>query len=277
MTHIGGIFMRFLLQLVKGDKRSTKKIPYFLLYIKYVIKYAFFWKILRIPLHSESLPAYKLHFFHYSIFLSLFEDLFLNEEYFVNLPHNPTIIDLGSEVGMSVFYFKSIYPNARIQAYEPDPSSYSLLTRNCTENMLTKIDIHNVALSNSRGHAPFFIDPEVDGSLTMSLNSKRQKKRIMVNVDRLSRLITRKVDLLKMDIEGAELEVLRDLSQSKKLQLIDMLIIEYHHHINIKENTLSHLLRLLEINKFGYQIKAHLSTPFSKRTYQDFLIFAYRE
>lgn len=269
--------MRFLLQLVKGDKRSTKNIPYFLVYIKYVIKYTLFWKILRIPLHSELLQNHRVHFFHYSIFLSLFEDLFLNEEYYVVLPRNPVIIDLGSEIGMSVFYFKSIYPNARILAFEPDPRSYTLLIRNCTENLQTKVDIYNVAVSNIRGNAPFFVDAEVDGSLTMSLNSSRQKRKIMVNVDKVSRYITRKVDLLKMDIEGAELNVLKDLSYSKKLRLINTLIIEYHHHIDSKENVLSHLLKLLEINGFGYQIKAHLPTPFSKRVYQDCLIFAYRE
>lgn len=277
MVHIGGILMRFLFQIVRGDRRSKKKLPYFLLYIKYVIKYTLFWKILRIPLHSESLQAHTMHFFHYSIFLSLFEDLFLNEEYYVALPRNPTIIDLGSEIGMSVFYFKSIYPQSRIQAFEPDPSSYGLLEQNCSYNVQTHITTYNVALSDRRGKFPFFIDPEVDGSLTMSLNSRRQKRKIMATVDKLSRYITRKVDLLKMDIEGAELDVLKELSHSKKLRFVNSLIIEYHHHIDIEQNTFSHLLRLLEMNGFGYQIKAHLSTPFIKRTYQDCLVFAYRE
>ncbi len=263
--------------LGERQKLEEKKIKYFASYCRYAVKYIFYWKLLKIPLHSETILKYKLHFFHYSIFLSLFEDMFLNDEYYVKLPRNPHIIDLGSDVGISVSHFKSIYPNARIEAFEPDPASYKLLTKNIKDNAMKKVTAYNVALANKVGSMPFYIDPSVDGSLTMSLVAKRQQKRISVKVNRISHYIKQRVDLLKMDIEGAELEVLVDLSQSRKIHLIENMIIEYHHHIEVKKNNMSRLLALLEKARFGYQIQEKYSTPFQREHYQDCLIFAYKE
>jgi len=258
----------------KWRRRNAK---YFPSYCLYAIKYIVYWKLLRIPLRFEKILKYKLYFFHYSIFISLFEDMFLNNEYYVRLSKDPSIIDLGSEVGLSVTYFKSVYPGARIMAFEPDPASYKLLKKNITNNDMKRVTAHNIALANKVGSMPFYIDSSVDGSLTMSLYAKRQQKKIVVKVNRLSHYIKQRIDLLKMDIEGAEFDVLSDLSHSKKLSLIKTIIVEYHHHIDVKKNNLSRLLVLLEKNGFGYQLNAKYFPPFKKETYQDFLIFAYRE
>ena len=69
---------------------------------------------------------------------------------------------------------------------------------------------------------------------------------MLVKVDKLSNYIKQKVDLLKIDIEGAEIDVLTDLFRSKKLNLVENMIIEYHHHIDPKIDNLSRLLYLLE-------------------------------
>lgn len=277
MAHIGKIFLSYIVRWIKDEDWRLRNTKYFLSYCRYAMKYIIYWKLLRIPLHTENIFKHKLHFFHYSIFLSLFEDMFLNNEYYVKLQRNPHIIDLGSEIGLSVVYFKSLYPDARISAFEPDPASYRLLTKNIKDNLMKNVIAYNVALANKVGSMPFYIDPSVDGSLTMSLFAKRQQKKIIVKVNRLSRYIKQKVDLLKMDIEGAEFDVLSDLAHSKKIKLVENMIIEYHHHIDVKKNNLSRLLVLLEKNGFGYQFQAKHPLPFKKQIYQDCLIFAYKE
>ena len=277
MMHIGKVILKGIFNLI-DDKtwREKKAVPFFL-YCTYAVKLVFYLKLLRKPLHFEAIPPYKLRFFHYSIFLSLFEDMFLNDEYFVRLPKNPSIIDLGSEIGMSVCYFKSIYPEAKINAFEPDPESFRLLTDNVKNNNMKKVSLHNLAVANMKGRTSFFIDPVVDGSLTMSLSSSRQKRKVTVQVGLLSEYIKGPVDLLKIDIEGAELAVINNLVSSKKLSYINHMIIEYHHHIDPRINILSQLLTQLEKAGYGYQLRAKCTVPFQKQTYQDLLIYAYKE
>ena len=93
----------------------------------------------------------------------------------------------------------------------------------------------------------------------------------------LSKYIAGPVDCLKMDIEGAEEGVLEDLVESKAIDQVKQIILEYHHHITPTEDRLGYFLSLLEQSRFGYQIKARLDTPFPKREEQSILLGAYRK
>lgn len=277
MLHLITTLFRCLIGLVTPGVRRGEKARYLTSYIYYFTKYILFWKILHIPLHTETVAGKTLRFFHYSIFLSLYGDMFLNDDYYLQLPSRPKIIDLGSEVGISTCYFKTIYPKSTVMAFEPDPESCALLTSNIKSFGWSKTTAFNLAIANKKGKMPFYVDAKVPGSLTMSLYEQRQQKKILVEVARLSRFITQKIDLLKIDIEGAEQEVIDDLVKSRKIFFVKNMIIEFHHHIDPTQDHLSRMLANLEKAGFGYQIKAQLGLPFQKRIYQDFLIFAYRE
>ena len=81
-----------------------------------------------------------------------------------------------------------------------------------------------------------------------------------------------------MDIEGAETSVIRDLSENKKIELINEMVIEYHHHIIKGIDNLSEMLSILELNNFGYQINAPFRGGYDYRNkFQDMLIYAYRK
>jgi hypothetical protein len=96
-----------------------------------------------------------------------------------------------------------------------------------------------------------------------------------VNAVRLSEWITGPVDLLKLDIEGAEVAVIRDLEASGKLKFVRNMVIEYHHHIDKEKNCLAEFLGCIERNGFGYQLRASTPTGFRSRAFQDVLIYAY--
>ncbi len=53
--------------------------------------------------------------------------------------------------------------------------------------------------------------------------------------------------------------------------------IEYHHHINPKNDVLSEMLKILEKEGFGYQISTFLRPPFDKWKFQDILIYVYQK
>jgi hypothetical protein len=98
-----------------------------------------------------------------------------------------------------------------------------------------------------------------------------------VRAARLSSYITKPVDLLKIDIEGAETEVISELHIAGKLKFIKQAIVEYHHHIDKDSDSLSVMLGILEAAGFGYQIGAALPEPFKAGQFQDVIVHAYNK
>ena len=113
--------------------------------------------------------------------------------------------------------------------------------------------------------------------LTMStLKARNEGSEINVCCGRLATFIVEEVDLLKIDVEGAEDQILHDLAESGKLGLIKQMHIEYHHHIDGGVNSLSKTIRLLEDEGFGYQLKAN-SGRWPMPSFQDISIYCYRK
>jgi FkbM family methyltransferase len=188
-----------------------------------------------------------------------------------------TIIDGGSNIGMSVLFFKWLWPSARIDAFEPGTQTFQCLRELVDTNKLTDVQIHNCALAADNGPLTFYSDPAQPGSLRMSLIKTRMPKTEQTVVgEKLSERIQQPIDLLKLDIEGAEVSVIHELASAGKLKFIKNMVIEYHHHIDADKNDLSEFLRCIEHHDFGYQLRASFRPPFRSRTFQDVLIYAYR-
>ncbi len=119
----------------------------------------------------------------------------------------PTILDLGSHVGASALYFHARYPDATIHAFEPDPDNFALLVANTRH--IRGVTAHNAAVAGSTGPRTLWHDGE---SWTPTLSSAGRRRR-SVAVDAwgldtvLDRLALERVDVLKLDVEGAEYEV----------------------------------------------------------------------
>ena len=69
---------------------------------------------------------------------------------------------------------------------------------------------------------------------------------------RLSEYIVNKVDLLKIDAEGSELEILTDLDKAKRFGEIDRIIIEYHHNGLNRRNAIDLVLEVLRRNGYTF-------------------------
>jgi hypothetical protein len=100
--------------------------------------------------------------------------------------------------------------------------------------------------------------------------------RIKVPARKLSEFIEERVEFLKLDVEGSEHRVLRDLVGSGKIALIRQMVVEYHHRIGQQKSCLAEFLLMLEQAGFEYQIHAALYPVTSKNVFQDMLIAAYR-
>src|ERR1700759_697713 len=98
----------------------------------------------------------------------LYREIFVRQYYhFVAPTASPVILDCGANVGMATIYFKWLYPNAKVTAFEPDPKTFNLLRLNLRVNRLD-VETHNCALWDEDGELDFHIDANQPGSGLMT-------------------------------------------------------------------------------------------------------------
>jgi FkbM family methyltransferase len=222
----------------------------------------------------------KISFNYFNTLKGLFYEIFVSQCYwFTTVNPEPKIIDCGSHYGQSILYFKKMYPKAKIICFEPDKHTFSTLTKNINTNNIQDVEMNNMAVSDFEGEMDFYNMEGVKSSIVMSTVKDRISNGIKsrVKATRLSKYIDEPIDFLKMDIEGAELSVLKELVKSDKLKHIKQMVIEYHHHIKESEDNFSHTLELLESNGFGYQIEGEFLKPRKEVHFQDIMIYAYNK
>jgi len=141
------------------------------------------------------------------------------------------IIDIGANVGYySILGGKLIGPEKRLFSFEPQPRMIDRLRRNVALSSLENVQVFPIALSDSTGSVTFYVPPEGRESMgSMRANGRFDiSGTIQVNSQRLDDVLqdlgNPKIGLIKMDAEGAELQILRGatdlLSSSDKPDLI---------------------------------------------------------
>ena len=133
----------------------------------------------------------------------------------------PRILDIGSNIGLSVLHYKRLYPNAKITAFEPDPQFLPVLKRNLERNGAADVQAVEAAAWIEDGQAQW-ISEGIDGSKLIENNGDGVNVINVVTVD-LKNYLDSPVDMIKLDIEGAEFQVIPhiagDLDQVKNLSI----------------------------------------------------------
>ena len=205
--------------------------------------------------YQQQLFGFTVEGSSYELLLNLFKEIFLAEPYaFDPETATPLIIDGGANIGMAVVYFKKHFPQARILAFEPSPEAFHLLARNVAANNLRGVELHNVALAPEAGELPFYLDG-LNGSLRPYAAGVRS---LQVPARRLADFMkpTETLDLLKLDVEGAEPGILADLAQTGLLSNFRQVIVEYHYPIGTAESPqLAKCLQRFGEHGFAYYFK----------------------
>lgn len=176
-------------------------------------------------------------------------ELFGDEVYrFKAATDTPRIIDAGANIGLSVRYFKSIYPNARILAYEPDPQIFEILKENV--GGMPGVEIREAAAWVENTKLTFYVEGSLAGSSEIDFLGK--KEALQVAAERLrDEVVKEPVDFLKIDIEGAENSVLFDIEDA--LENVENLFFEYYSTPG-KDQQLGDLLNIVARSGFRYTI-----------------------
>lgn len=179
-------------------------------------------------------------------------ELFVQHSYYFETDKKkPVIVDVGAHIGLSLLYFKMLYPSAQIIAVEPNPHNYDLLRHNIELNQLQNVDAILAAVGSYEGGREFFVDQSENhwystGSFSHGAwNKQQQSTSFFVRQIKLSTLLSKSIDLLKLDIEGAEKEVFGEIAD--KLSLVAQLLFEFH---PMTGNTIDKILSLLEKERF---------------------------
>jgi len=136
------------------------------------------------------------------------------------------IFDIGAHLGVSAVYFSCIFPSSKIYCFEPDLNSRKLLLENLGRNNVDA-SVFNLVVSNKKKAIYFKSDIKNPAFSGISNKNKGIKISAISLEDIFSFLELEYVDIVKADIEGEEIEMLKGLSRSYKK--IKMFICETHY------------------------------------------------
>jgi FkbM family methyltransferase len=182
-------------------------------------------------------------------FMHSLNEIFIDEVYkFRSISPSPLIIDCGSNIGLSIIYFKKLYPDAKIIGFEPDREIFKKLQSNINVFQLKDVELIESAVWINNTELSFHQDGSVGGHIT----DDSAVDTIKVQARRLKDYLHQKVDFLKIDVEGAENEIIMDCSEA--LENVENIFIEYHSPPD-NEQKLGEILLILKAAGFRVYIK----------------------
>lgn len=156
------------------------------------------------------------------------------------LPADPFIVDIGANVGTFSLYARWVRPGARITAVEPMNENLDYLRRNLARCEGSTVNIVAAAAGAAEGVAN--VAGPTSDSAGIDVGEGQETPVIPA-----SQLLDRHVDLLKIDVEGAEVDVLKGASDA--LRCVDRIVLEYHQYRQ-RPNELPGIMQLLAEREF---------------------------
>ncbi|MEO1653451.1 MAG: FkbM family methyltransferase [Bacteroidota bacterium] len=166
----------------------------------------------------------------------------------LGMPEVPIILDLGSNIGMTMLDFQRHYPKAQIFGYEMDQENFSIAQKNCQP--YSALHIHHQAIWTEKKTLYYDALSDADAYQLSESDADQKNQKIAVETIRIADILAEKnlevVDYLKMDIEGAEIAIFN----SQQLDWLDKVrILNLEIHQEALENP-QFILKVLENKGF---------------------------
>ncbi len=168
-------------------------------------------------------------------------------------------------MGLSVIYFKKLYPKAKVFAFEPDTNIFKMLEFNVKSQNLSNVELINAAAWIYDGELSFYSEGSLAGSVIVDFSQKGVQYKVKsIDIDAYLGVILnkyKKIDFLKIDIEGAENTIIEAIAD--RMPLVENLFFEYH-SVPGEDQKLQRFLEVVSQAGFRYIISdAHgASRPF---------------
>jgi len=179
--------------------------------------------------------------------LGIYEQVFFDQEYDFSVAYPPKVIlDVGANIGLASIYFANKYPDAKIIAIEPEGSNFELLEKNVDPySNITPIQAALWGMNESIS----LVDPGLDKCGFMTQKEGAKEKNLGDILAKKTDILARhqvpgmtvdkimedynllEVDILKIDIEGAEKEVFKDTSAW--IENVNAVIVELHERMKL--------------------------------------------
>jgi FkbM family methyltransferase len=186
------------------------------------------------------------------------DDIFVHDSLaFETGSREPRILDCGANIGIASMYFTRRYPHARITAFEADPSLAAMCRRNLAANGLADVEVKASAVWTANGTIEFVCEGTDSGAVA-SLETSVTGARQQVPAERLRDSLNEPIDLLKLDIEGAELAVLEDCRD--RLDNVRAITIDLH-EFNPAQRQTGRVFELLAAAGFLFDMRALVPLP----------------
>jgi len=205
-------------------------------------------------MQSARLGEYTVYFNNSEEYHRIKREVWGANCYYVELEkESPKIMDAGAHIGITSLYFKKLWPKAKILALEPLLANYQLLEKNVFVNQLD-IEIENVALAHQEGAARFYYDKSdsawysTAGFNPGAWNGDQESEETQVLTKPLSHYLGEEWDLIKIDIEGAEDNVI--FEARKYLTKCPQYLIEFH---PIEHHGMERIIDVFE--ELGYMVQ----------------------
>jgi len=168
----------------------------------------------KTPRHTAgrvSVLGFDVEYSDLQSFCPQFSDMFVHDSLaFQTSSASPRILDCGSNVGLASLCFRRHYPHARITAYEADPALCAMSKRNLERNGAGDVDVLHAALWTSTGEVTFRAEGSDSGMIDGLAGAVDAKAMTVPSLRLRDVLAAERVDLLKLDVEGAEGALLAD-------------------------------------------------------------------
>lgn len=179
----------------------------------------------------------------------ILKEIFVTEVYEMKVPFQQAIslLDLGANAGLASLYFMDRYPIREVVCLEPDASNFKRLQKNLSGSQ-GKVQLHNAAVG---------LETALEYSLSTGFDPVQKK---MVKSEQgeamqfisFEKLLQQHFDLIKIDIEGAEWELLDRLNETRQLSKARYWVMELH-DVEDHQDILNRLLQLCEEEHYKHE------------------------